>query len=62
MSSRRPQGVSSHRGIHGKFPFGVRCRDGVTAHGGQEGWEVLLGSRRSGGMFRGEVAQGRGRE
>ena len=23
MSSRRPQGVSSHRGIHGKRPLGV---------------------------------------
>ena len=34
MSSRRPQGVSSHRGIHGKHPLGVWCRNGAMAHGG----------------------------
>ena len=33
---------------------------GVMAHGGQEGWEVISGSRRSGGMFHDEVAQRRG--
>ena len=32
--SRRPQGVSSHRGIHGKRPLGVWCRNGAMAHGG----------------------------
>ena len=34
MSSRRPQGVSSHRGIHGKRPLGVWRRNGAMAHGG----------------------------
>ena len=33
MSSRRPQGVSSHQGIHGKRPLGVWCRNGATALG-----------------------------
>ena len=37
--------IASHRGIHGKFPSGVRSRDGVMADGGQEGWEVVSGSR-----------------
>ena len=34
MSSRRPQGVSSHRGIHGKRPLDVWRRNGAIAHGG----------------------------
>ena len=34
MSSRRPQGVASYRGIHGKRPLGVWCTNGATAHGG----------------------------
>ena len=33
VTSRRPPGVSSRQGIHGKLPFG-RSRDGVVAHGG----------------------------
>ena len=32
--SRRPQGVSSHRGIHGKRPLGVWRRNDAMAHGG----------------------------
>ena len=60
MSSRRPQGVSSYRGIHGKLPVGVWCRNGAMAHGGQEEWEVVSGSRRSLRMFHDEVAQGQG--
>ena len=32
MSSRLPQGVSSHREIHGKRPLGVWCRNGAMAH------------------------------
>ena len=51
MSRRRPQGVSSHQGIRGKLRFGVLSRDDVMVHGGEEGWEVVRGSRRSGGMF-----------
>lgn len=39
-SGRRPQGVSSHRGIHVKLPFAVRSRGSVTA-----GW---LHTRKSG--------------
>ena len=31
-------------------------------HGGQQGWEVVSGSRRNGGMFRDEVARTRRRE
>ena len=31
-SSRRPQGVSRHRGIHGKRPLGVWRRNGAVAH------------------------------
>ena len=62
MHSGRPQGVSSHRGIHGKRPLGVWCRNGAMAQGGLNGWEVVSGSGRSGGMFHDEVAQGRGGE
>ena len=29
-----PHGVSSHRGIRGKRPIGVRRRNGAMAHGG----------------------------
>ena len=58
LNSRRPQGFSSHRGVHGKLPLVVPSRYGVMAHGGQEGWEVVSGSRRSGGMFHGDVGQG----
>ena len=60
LSSRRLQGVSSHRGIDVKRPLGVGCRNGAMAHGGYEGWEGVSGSRRSGGMFHDEVAHGRG--
>ena len=42
--------------------LGVWGRNGAMAHGGKEGWEVVSGSRRSGGMFYDEVAQGRGGE
>ena len=62
MSSRRPQGVSSHRGIHGKRPLGVWRRNGVMAHGGLEGWELVSGSCRGGGMLHDEVARGPGGE
>ena len=34
MSSRQPQGGSSHRGIHGKRQLGVWRRNGAMAHGG----------------------------
>ena len=62
ISSLRPHGVSSQQDIHEKLPFGVRSRDGLTAHGGEEGWEVVFGGRRIGGMFHGEVARERVRE
>ena len=60
MPTRRLQGVSSHGEIHGKRPLGVWSRIGAMAHGGEEGWEVVSGSRRRGGMFHDEVGQGRG--
>ena len=34
LSSRRLQGVSSHRGIHEKHPLSVYSRNGAMAHGG----------------------------
>ena len=40
--------------------FGVETVLWPTA--AKEGWEVVSGSRRSGGMFHDEVAQGRGGE
>ena len=43
MSSRRPQGVPSHRGIHGKLPVGVRSRNGAMAYGGEEDGKWYLG-------------------
>ena len=62
MSHRRPQGLSSHIGIHGNVPFVLPSRDVVVAYGGQQGREVLSGGRRSGGLPHGEVKQGRGGE
>ena len=62
ISSLRPQGVASQQEIHEKLPFGVRSRDGLMAHGGEERWGVLFGGRRIGGMFHGEVARDRVRE
>ena len=44
------------------FPLVLGSRAGVMPHGGYVEWEAVSGSRRSGGMFRGEVAQGRGGE
>ena len=62
MSSRRPQGVSSRRGIHGKRPRGVWRRNSAIPHGGYEEWNVVSGGRRRGGMFCDEVAHGLGGE
>lgn len=62
MLSRRPQDVSGHLGIHGQPPFGVRSRDDIMIQGGYEGGGVVPGDRGVGGLFRSEVAQGRGGE
>ena len=48
------------RGFRATEGFTESVPLGVMAHGGQEGWEVISGSRRSGGMFHDEVAQRRG--
>ena len=40
-----------------KAPLGVWSKNGALAHGGQEAWEVVSGSRRSGGMFHDGVIQ-----
>ena len=37
----------------------VRGRDGAVAHGDENGWQVVTGSRQSCGWFHGEMAQGR---
>ena len=55
------QDVSSHQGTHGKLVFVVRSIYGVVVVGGYEGWHVVSGGRRSGGLFHGEVGVGQGR-
>ena len=60
MSSRRLQGFSSHRGVHGKLLFAVRSKGDVMAEGGKEDQEVIPGVLPSGGLFHGEVTRGRG--
>lgn len=58
----RRHGFSRHQEVHGELPFAVQSRDeryGRT-EGVEEQREVAPEGRRSGGMFHGEVAQGRG--
>ena len=55
MSSRRPQGVWSRRGIHGTRLLLV-FQNGAMAHGGKKVGKWFRGS---GVMFHGEVEQGR---
>lgn len=51
MSGRRPQGLSSCRGIHGKRLLYI-CNSAAT-DGGYEQWQVVTESRRSGGLVHG---------